>query len=128
MDLTVVPEHLIVLGGGYIGLEFAQMFGRFGSSVTVIHNSDQILSREDPEVAAELQRALEEEDITFLLNAQATRVEQDGGAIVVSVDRPSTPAVASGSHLLVAVGRRPNTDDLGLEKQESKWIHSDLLK
>jgi len=116
MDLTVVPEHLIVLGGGYIGLEFAQMFARFGSSVTVIHNSDQILSREDPEVAAELQRALEEEDITFLLNARATRVEQDGGAIVVSVDRPSTPAVASGSHLLVAVGRRPNTDDLGLEK------------
>jgi pyruvate/2-oxoglutarate dehydrogenase complex dihydrolipoamide dehydrogenase (E3) component len=116
MDLTVVPEHLIVLGGGYIGLEFAQMFARFGSSVTVIHNSEQILSREDPEVAAELQRALEEEDITFLLNARATRVEQDGGAIVVSVDRPSTPAVASGSHLLLAVGRRPNTDDLGLEK------------
>jgi len=116
IDLTAVPEHLIILGGGYIGLEFAQMFARFGSSVTVIHNSDQILSREDPEVAAELQKALEEEDITFLLNARATRVEQDGGAIVVSVDRPSTPAVASGSHLLVAVGRRPNTDDLGLEK------------
>jgi pyruvate/2-oxoglutarate dehydrogenase complex dihydrolipoamide dehydrogenase (E3) component len=92
------------------------MFARFGSSVTVIHNSEQILSREDPEVSAELQRALEEEDITFLLNARATRVEQDGGAIVVSVDRPSTPAVASGSHLLVAVGRRPNSDDLGLEK------------
>jgi pyruvate/2-oxoglutarate dehydrogenase complex dihydrolipoamide dehydrogenase (E3) component len=116
MDLTVLPEHLIVLGGGYIGLEFAQMFARFGSRVTVIHNSGQILPREDPEISAELQRVLEEEDITFLLNARATRVEQDGGAIVVSVDRPSNPAVASGSHLLVAVGRRPNTDDLGLEK------------
>jgi pyruvate/2-oxoglutarate dehydrogenase complex dihydrolipoamide dehydrogenase (E3) component len=116
MDLTVLPEHLIVLGGGYIGLEFAQMFSRFGSRVTVIHNSGQILPREDPEISAELQRVLEEEDITFLLNARASRVEQDGGAIVVSVDRPSSPAVASGSHLLVAVGRRPNTDDLGLEK------------
>jgi len=116
MDLTVVPEHLIVLGGGYIGLEFAQMFARFGSSVTVIHTGEQIVPREDPEVAAELQRALEDEDIRFLLNARATRVEQDGGAIVVSVDRPTNPAVASGSHLLVAVGRQPNTDDLGLDK------------
>jgi pyruvate/2-oxoglutarate dehydrogenase complex dihydrolipoamide dehydrogenase (E3) component len=116
MDLTAVPEHLIVLGGGYIGLEFAQMFARFGSSVTVIHNSGQIVPREDPEVAVELQRVLEEEDITFLLNARATRVEQDGDAIVISVDRPGSSAVASGSHLLVAVGRRPNTDDLGLQK------------
>jgi pyruvate/2-oxoglutarate dehydrogenase complex dihydrolipoamide dehydrogenase (E3) component len=128
MDLTVVPEHLIVLGGGYIGLEFAQMFARFGSSVTVIHNSGQILPREDPEIAAELQRVLEEEDITFLLNARATRVEQDGGAIVVSVDRPSSPAVASGSHLLVAVGRRPNTDDLGLEKAGIEMDSSGFIK
>jgi pyruvate/2-oxoglutarate dehydrogenase complex dihydrolipoamide dehydrogenase (E3) component len=115
MDLTVVPDHLIVLGGGYIGLEFAQMFARFGSRVTVIHNSGQIASREDPEVAAELQRVLEAEGITFLLNARATRVEQDGGAIVISVDRTLTPSAVRGSHLLVAVGRRPNTDDLGLE-------------
>ncbi|MCU1343669.1 MAG: dihydrolipoamide dehydrogenase [Candidatus Acidoferrum typicum] len=128
MDLTVVPEHLIVLGGGYIGLEFAQMFARFGSSVTVIHNSGQILPREDPEIAAELQRVLEEEDITFLLKARATRVEQDGGAIVVSVDRPSSPAVASGSHLLVAVGRRPNTDDLGLEKAGIEMDSSGFIK
>jgi pyruvate/2-oxoglutarate dehydrogenase complex dihydrolipoamide dehydrogenase (E3) component len=128
MDLTVVPEHLIVLGGGYIGLEFAQMFARFGSSVTVIHNSGQILPREDPEVAAELQRVLEEEDITFLMNARATRVEQDGGAIVVSVDRPNNPAVASGSHLLVAVGRRPNTDDLGLDKAGIEMDSSGFIK
>ncbi len=81
MDLTALPEHLIVLGGGYIGL-----------------------------------RVLEEEGLTFLLNARATRVEQEGDTIVVSVDRASGPSIVSGSHLLVAIGRRPNTDDLGLEK------------
>src|ERR1700687_1066939 len=116
MDLTVLPDHLIVLGGGYVGLEFGQMFARFGSRVTVIQGPAQIVPREDPEVAAELQRVLEEEELTFLLNARATRVEQDGDAIVVSVDRAGGPSVVSGSHLLVAIGRQPNTDDLGLEK------------
>jgi pyruvate/2-oxoglutarate dehydrogenase complex dihydrolipoamide dehydrogenase (E3) component len=114
MDLTVLPEHLIVLGGGYIGLEFGQMFGRFGSRVTVIQNPAQIVPREDPEVAAELQRVLEEEGLTFLVGARATRVEKDGDTIVVSVDRASGPSIVSGSHLLVAIGRSPNTDDLGL--------------
>ncbi|MGH9678543.1 MAG: FAD-dependent oxidoreductase, partial [Candidatus Acidiferrales bacterium] len=71
MDLTEIPEHLIVLGGGYIGLEFGQMFRRFGSRVTVIHNSGQIVPREDPEVATELQQILESEGVEFLLNAQA---------------------------------------------------------
>ena len=116
MDLTALPEHLIVLGGGYIGLEFGQMFARFGSRVTIIQRAAQIVPREDPEVAVELQRVLEEEGLTFLLNARATRVEQEGDTIVVSVDRASGPSIVSGSHLIVAIGRRPNTDDLGLEK------------
>jgi pyruvate/2-oxoglutarate dehydrogenase complex dihydrolipoamide dehydrogenase (E3) component len=128
MDLTVLPEHLIVLGGGYIGLEFGQMFGRFGSRVTVIHNGEQIVSHEDPEVAAELQKALEVEGLTFLLNARATRVEQERDTIVISVERASGPTVVSGSHLLIAIGRRANTDGLGLEKAEIETDPSGFVK
>jgi pyruvate/2-oxoglutarate dehydrogenase complex dihydrolipoamide dehydrogenase (E3) component len=128
MDLTVLPEHLIVLGGGYIGLEFGQMFGRFGSRVTVIHKGEQIVSHEDPEVAAELQRVLEEEGLTFMLNARATRVEQEGETIVVSVDRASGPTVVSGSHLLIAIGRRANTDGLGQEKAGVETDPSGFIK
>src|SRR5216683_592983 len=128
MDLTALPEHLIVLGGGYIGLEFGQMFARFGSRVTIIQRAAQIVPREDPEVAVELQRVLEEEGLTFLLNARATRVEQEGDTIVVSVDRASGPSIVSGSHLLVAIGRRPNTDDLGLEKAEIETDQFGFIK
>ena len=126
IQLTDLPKHLVILGGGYIGLEFAQMFARFGSQVTVIHNAPQIVPREDPEVAAELQKALEAEGLRFVLNARATRVESASGSISVSVDAAPIPgqvspgqvipSVVTGSHLLVASGRSPNTDDLGLDK------------
>jgi pyruvate/2-oxoglutarate dehydrogenase complex dihydrolipoamide dehydrogenase (E3) component len=116
MDLTIVPEHLIVLGGGYVGLEFGQMFRRFGSRVTIIHNTNQIVPHEDPEVSAELQKILEGEGITFLLNVQKARAQQTVASIVISIDDPSGAAPISGSHLLVATGREPNTDDLDLEK------------
>ena len=128
MDLTVLPEHLIVLGGGYIGLEFGQMFARFGSRVTIIQSAARIVPREDSDVAEELQKALEEEGLTFLLSAHATRVEQEGGTINVSVDRTSGPSIVSGSHLLVATGRRPNTDDLGLEKAGVETDQSGFIK
>jgi pyruvate/2-oxoglutarate dehydrogenase complex dihydrolipoamide dehydrogenase (E3) component len=128
MDLTILPEHLIVLGGGYIGLEFGQMFARFGSRVTVIQSSAQIVPREDPEIAAVLQKVLEEEGLTFLLKARATQVEQDGGTILLSVDRASGPSIVSGSHLLVAIGRRPNTDDLGLEHAGIETDPSGFIK
>jgi pyruvate/2-oxoglutarate dehydrogenase complex dihydrolipoamide dehydrogenase (E3) component len=116
MELADVPEHLIVLGGGYIGLEFGQMFSRFGSRVTIVHNSDQIVPREDPEVAAELRRALEAEGITFLLSADTTRVERKNSTIVLTVKQSGGTPTVAGSHLLVATGRRPNTEDLVLDR------------
>ena len=126
MELREVPEHLLVLGGGYIGLEFGQMFRRFGSQVTVVHRSGQILPREDADVAAELTKALESEGIRFLLNAHATRVEKPvskspaskskDGRISLAVDGSDGPTALVGSHLLVATGRKPSTDELDLDK------------
>jgi pyruvate/2-oxoglutarate dehydrogenase complex dihydrolipoamide dehydrogenase (E3) component len=116
MDLTVLPEHLIVLGGGYIGLEFGQMFVRFGSRVTVIQSSGQIVPREDPEVAAELQKALEAEGIRFLLSARTVQAEKRDRTIALTVEQGSNTSTIAGSHLLVATGRRPNTEDLALDK------------
>jgi pyruvate/2-oxoglutarate dehydrogenase complex dihydrolipoamide dehydrogenase (E3) component len=116
MELKELPEHLIVLGGGYIGLEFGQMFRRFGSRVTILHNQAQIVPREDSEIATELQKILEGEGIEFHLNVHATRVEQAKGLVKISVTSANEPLTISGTHLLAAAGRRPNTDDLGLDK------------
>jgi pyruvate/2-oxoglutarate dehydrogenase complex dihydrolipoamide dehydrogenase (E3) component len=123
MQLTSLPEHLIVLGGGYIGLEFGQMFARFGSRVTVIQQVGQIVQREDPEVAAELKKALEADGVHFLLNTVAARVDRVADSIVVSLADASENSTKrtgetaiTGSHILVATGRRPSTDDLGLDK------------
>ncbi len=116
MELSEVPEHLIVLGGGYIGLEFGQMFRRFGSRVTVVHHGGQLLPREDADVIAELTRALEAEGLEFQFNAKTTRVEKKDGRITLSLDTPSGKASVTGSHLLIATGRTPNTTDLALDK------------
>jgi pyruvate/2-oxoglutarate dehydrogenase complex dihydrolipoamide dehydrogenase (E3) component len=116
MELSQVPEHLIVLGGGYIGLEFGQMFRRFGSRVTIVHNSSQILTREDPEVAAELQKALEAEGVEFVLDARATRVAKRQAQIALEIERAGGRQTVTGSHVLAATGRIPNTSDLGLDK------------
>jgi len=116
MELTELPEHLIILGGGYIGLEFGQMFRRFGSRVTIIHNQAQIVPREDPEIAVELQKILEGEGIEFLMNVNTTQVEHAKGTVKVFLSGASEPRTIFGTHLLVATGRRPNTNDLGLDK------------
>jgi len=124
MELSAAPEHLLVLGGGYIGLEFGQMFRRFGTRVTIIHHSGQILPREDADVATELQKALEAEGVSFRLNARSTRVEKIRGKtkdnansqIRLYYDGSEGTGEVTGSHLLVATGRRPNTDELDLDK------------
>jgi pyruvate/2-oxoglutarate dehydrogenase complex dihydrolipoamide dehydrogenase (E3) component len=118
LNVTVLPKKLIVIGGGYIGLEFGQMFARFGSEVTIIQSNKQIVPREDPEVAAELQRALEAEGIQFLLSANTKRVSQNEAGVSVDVESGSEKRSlrVEGSRLLVATGRRPNTENLDLGK------------
>ena len=116
MELSAVPEHLLILGGGYIGLEFGQMFRRYGSRVTIVHHGPQIVPREDSEIAAELQKALEAEGMRFVLNARTDLLQQAGGSITLSYANPAGKGTATGSHLLVATGRTPNTDALGLDK------------
>jgi pyruvate/2-oxoglutarate dehydrogenase complex dihydrolipoamide dehydrogenase (E3) component len=116
MEIREVPAHLLVLGAGYVGLEFGQMFRRFGSRVTVVQHSSQILPREDEDVAKELQKALESEGIEFRLNSKLVQAEKRAEQIALALDSAGHKETIAGSHLLVATGRRPNTDDLGLEK------------
>lgn len=115
MELRELPEHLLVLGGGYIGLEFGQMFRRFGSRVTIIHRGSQILPREDADVVAELQRALEAEGVSFVLNARTSQVNNCNGRIALTYESKDGTEVVTGSHLLLAVGRVPNSDTLDLD-------------
>lgn len=116
MGVDFLPEHLIILGGSYIGLEFAQMYRRFGSAVTVIEALPRLVAREDEDISAELAKILEGEGIAVKLGAKALSVARKGNGIVVEIDTSTGRAQVEGSHLLVAIGRRPNTDDLGLEK------------
>jgi pyruvate/2-oxoglutarate dehydrogenase complex dihydrolipoamide dehydrogenase (E3) component len=107
-----VPPHLIVLGGGYIGCEFAQMFRRFGAKVTVVDRSAHLLSTEEPEVSAALEGVFRAEGIRLVMKARARSVSGGAHAVTLRLDGGKK---VTGSHLLVAVGRRPNTDDLGAE-------------
>ena len=114
MDLDTVPEHLVVVGGSYIGLEFAQMYRRFGSRVTVIEKGDRLIAREDEDISTTLQKLLEAEGIAFRLNASCISLSRTASGVGVGVDCTNGAPEVEGSHVLVAVGRRPNTDDLGL--------------
>jgi pyruvate/2-oxoglutarate dehydrogenase complex dihydrolipoamide dehydrogenase (E3) component len=116
LDIQEVPEHLIILGGGYIGLEFGQMFRRFGSRVSIIETGHQLLEREDDDVCDCLQGALTDEGIELVLNAQARRVSRNAeGQFTITLDTPQGERRLHGSHLLVATGRQPNSDKLNLE-------------
>lgn len=124
MDLDVLPQHLVVVGGSYIGLEFAQMYRRFGSEVTVLEYADRIIAREDADVSNEVKAILEREGVRFVLGMRDAKVhrignDHDGGGsqrIGVTFRSGDDEQSAIGSHLLFAVGRRPNTDTLDLDK------------
>ncbi len=113
MELDEVPDHLIVLGGGYIGLEFSQMFRRFGSEVTIVQRGSQLLAREDLDIAEAVADILREDGIEVLLNTEGSSVEQDeSGKLHLTINRPDGERKLQGSHLLLAAGRPPNTDIL----------------
>lgn len=116
MQVDTLPEHLLIVGGSYVGLEFAQMFRRFGSRVTVIERGAQLLPREDPEVAKGVQEILAGEGVVFESGADCLSVEGEPGRIVVNAACGAGKRRFEGSHLLLAVGRQPNTDDLGLQQ------------
>ena len=116
LDLDTLPAHLLIVGGSYIGLEFAQMYLRFGSQVSVIEAGPRLIGREDAAVSSAVQRILENEGISVHLNAQNMRVARAADAIALNADSEGAPVALSGSHLLLAVGRVPNTEDLGLDQ------------
>jgi pyruvate/2-oxoglutarate dehydrogenase complex dihydrolipoamide dehydrogenase (E3) component len=115
-NIDFVPRHLIVVGGSYVGLEFGQMFRRFGSEVTIIEMGPRLIHREDQDVSEAIQEILEREAINIRLNAKCIGFSRLNGETVAHVDCASGAPEIRGTHLLLAVGRRPNTDDLGLEK------------
>jgi pyruvate/2-oxoglutarate dehydrogenase complex dihydrolipoamide dehydrogenase (E3) component len=114
MELDAVPEHLLVIGGDYVGLEFGQMFRRFGSRVTVIESGGQLLEHEDFDVAAEVAAILKQDGIEVVLNTKAARVTRTGAQIHLTVRTGDESRIVDGSHLLVAAGRVPNTDSLNV--------------
>lgn len=116
MAVDFLPRHLIIIGGSYIGLEFAQMFRRFGSEVTIVEMKPRLIGREDEDVSAAIKEILEAEGIGVRLNAECIALSKRGDDVVARVECDSGDPDVVGSHLLMAVGRRPNTDDLGLDK------------
>jgi pyruvate/2-oxoglutarate dehydrogenase complex dihydrolipoamide dehydrogenase (E3) component len=115
MGIDFIPEHLIIVGGSYIGLEFGQMFRRFGSEVTIVEMGDRLIRREDEDVSAAILEIVEGEGIHVRLNAKCISVSGQGTNIAAAVDCTTGAPEVGGTHLLLAVGRRPNTDDLGLD-------------
>jgi pyruvate/2-oxoglutarate dehydrogenase complex dihydrolipoamide dehydrogenase (E3) component len=116
LDIDFLPRHLIIVGGSYVGLEFGQMFRRFGSEVTIIEMGSRLAHREDEDVSAAIQEILEREGIHIRLNAKCIGFSRHGEEIIATADCVEGASEINGTHVLLAVGRRPNTDDLGLDK------------
>jgi len=115
MDVDFLPRHLIVLGGSYVGLEFAQVYRRFGSEVTVIERAPRLIAREDEDVSRAVANILTDEGIDIRVDCNVVGVEMHGSDIALTLEAGANPRIV-GTHLLLAIGRRPNTDDLGLDK------------
>jgi pyruvate/2-oxoglutarate dehydrogenase complex dihydrolipoamide dehydrogenase (E3) component len=128
MSVDFLPEHLIVVGGSYIGLEFGQMFRRFGSNVTIVEKAPRLIGREDADVSRAVQEILEAEGVQVRLKAECMAVRKEDGRIVVALDCGEGSREVSGSHLLLAVGRAPNTGDLHLDKAGVETDKSGYIK
>lgn len=115
LEIDTLPEHLVIVGGSYVALEFAQMFRRFGSAVTVLERGERLIGREDEETSDAVRDILGGEGIAILTGTDLRSVERSEGGVLLHVEGPAGASVVTGSHLLMAVGRRPNTDDLGLD-------------
>jgi len=122
LDLEELPEHLVVVGGSYVGLEFAQMFRRFGSEVTIVEKSSRLITHEDEDISVAVKEILESEGINVRLGAECIAFERSENGVFVHLSCDARDPKVHGSHVLLAVGRRPNTDDLGLEKT---GVHTD---
>jgi pyruvate/2-oxoglutarate dehydrogenase complex dihydrolipoamide dehydrogenase (E3) component len=122
LDLDVLPRHLVVVGGSYIGLEFAQMYRRFGSEVTIVEKGPRLIAREDPDISDAIQEILEKEGIRVLLQSECIRFAPAPEGIAVQASAGADARRVVGSHVLMAVGRQPNTDDLDLQ---AAGVHTD---
>jgi pyruvate/2-oxoglutarate dehydrogenase complex dihydrolipoamide dehydrogenase (E3) component len=116
LALDTLPEHLVVVGGSYVGLEFAQMYRRFGAEVTVVEKGPRLIAREDEDVSTAIAGILADEGITVRTSAECISLAPHARGVAVSLTCAAGPPLAAGSHVLLAVGRRPNTDDLGLDR------------
>src|SRR5258706_2802683 len=116
MDVDFLPRHLVIVGGGYIGLEFGQMFRRFGSEVTIIEMAPRLIKREDPDISQAVKEIIEKEGVEVRLNAKCIAFRKSADDIAAGVHREQGSPEVIGSHVLLAVGRGPKTDHLGLEK------------
>lgn len=116
MDLEEQPEHLIIMGGGFLALEFGQLFCRLGSKVSIIEQSEQVADKEDREIADLIQQYLTEDGVDIYCNSEISKVSENAGKISIDFKQKDSARSLSGSHLLIAAGRMPNTDDLGLDK------------
>jgi len=128
MEVDVLPEHLIIIGGSYIGLEFAQMYRRFGSRVTVVEMGSRLIARDDEDVSAAVREIVENESVEVRLDAECIRVENRNGQVAVGLSCTKVSKEVIGSHILLAVGRRPNTDGLDLQNADIETDERGFIK